>query len=231
MTPDFDSSVEKISSIVGLLNDIQQIIAQKEIKDSISLCADRHSLAALCTHVLRTYEVAMTCRLIRSVPSISTCRANMAHHSESLSKDDGAIGFDQTTPQELWDMHFSSSGCLTRVRFNVRTAIEKNSGIDLIIKEKLQQKGLPPNILLDSSDFSHLPVIEEINEAIRNGITCLVGSLFLLSDRHFRPSIDQSSGFLQRSLGLRVEQVNFIISELVEKNILARSEGNKYLLV
>lgn len=230
MSFDFDKEITKFCEILNYLNDIQKVVSKKAIIDAITLTADRDALMSLCGYAFKAYETTLASLMIRDITGLTECRTNMAHHTETLKGND-TIGFDQTTPQEMWDMHFSSGGCLNRIRIVARSTITKSESISVAVKNKLQKSPYASVVILNSADCSHLPMIENMNASLSKGITCLVGLLFLLSYHQTPPTVIQISTFLKKTVGLTINQIEFLVNELIDKKVLRKSSAEHYLFI
>ena len=229
MSPEIlEKQAKLFIEIIDNLNRIKRILLENEIDDGKSLFEDRDILDSLCHKVLMVYEFySQAC--FKNNRKYAGNRATLAHITDNLNKRNGLIGFDEIDPAQLWSEHFDTA--IPQIESDVGEKIKDvpKLGEDI---DRLSSSEIKPAIkLLEASDFSHLSVIKDIANDISMQTVCLVGLLNVISSESTPPTKEELFNLVTKITNRSNEQLEFVVGELVKRNILSRSTNNNYLFI
>lgn len=213
--------------IIDNLNRIERVIHENEIIDSKSLFVDRDIRDSLCHKALKIYEIYQV-TILKNHDNYGNNRAQLAHITEKV-RTDGLSGFEKVNPDELWEKNFCES--IPEIKSAVKEKIEEVPKLAVLINELSGSEIKPPIKILDASDFTHLRIIKDISKDIAEQTVCLVGLLKLMSYDSSPPVSKTLFTLVVKITEGSREQIDFIVSELVSRNILSWSAKKNYLFI
>lgn len=213
--------------IIDNLNRIEKVIYENEIVDSQSLFVDRDIFDSLCHKALKIYDIHPA-TILKNKDKYGHNRAQLAHITEKV-RTEGLNGFDIVNPDELWKKNFCES--MPEIKNAVKEIIEEVPKLAELINKLSGSEIKPPIKILEASDFTHLKIIKDISKDISEQTICLVSLLKLMSTAS-SPPVNKTLFYLVINItGGNSEQINFIVNELVRREILSWSANKNYLFI
>ncbi len=224
---DIEKQAKLFIEIIGNLNRIARVIHEYEIVDSKSLFVDRDVLDSLCLKAIKIYEIHKV-TILKYHDNYGDNRAQLVHITEKVNTD-GLSGFEKISPDELWEKNFCDS--IPEIKNAIIEKIAEVPKLAELINELSASKNKPPIKILEATDFTHLKIIKDISKDISEQTICLVGLLKLMSTGSSPPVNETLFTLVANITGGDREQIDFIVSELVNRNILSWSTNNNYLFI